>query len=343
MSALPDLRDMLARAEMAATSGDLASADELLRAAARIQEAELGPLHPDLANTLNNLAIIAEKTGQLDDAETFYRRAVSIASASLPEDHPMLAASRQNLEDFCRTRGLPIAETTIVVPTRQKEPIQSARAPLVAPVPVVPAPTRVAQPRPSLSIGTVSIGVVVLAVAALLIMRPWPARETPAPAPTPTPESSSAPKAAEPVPTQPAAPVPLPQEPPATARQDAPAAAEKPTASGRSADSVTLAAVEVCRSFSTSGDNWKCEPAGSSVAAGPLVFYTRVKSPRDAVVVHRWYQGSALQQSVRLNIRANATEGYRTFSRQTVHRGDWRVEVRSASGDLLHEQRVTVR
>jgi hypothetical protein len=72
--------------------------------------------------------------------------------------------------------------------------------------------------------------------------------------------------------------------------------------------------------------------------------YTRVKSPRDTVVVHRWYRGTALRRSVELEIRANANEGYRTFSRQTVDAGDeWRVEVRSASGDLLHEQRVSVR
>ncbi len=108
MSELQDAGRMLEAAEQAAIAGDFASADELLRGAARIQEAELGPLHPDLANTLNNLAIVAEKTGRLDDAETFYRRAVAIASASLPADHPMVAASRENLEDFCRARGLPI-------------------------------------------------------------------------------------------------------------------------------------------------------------------------------------------------------------------------------------------
>ena len=99
---------MLELAERAAAADDLAFADELLRGAARIQEAELGPLHPDLANTLNNLAIVAEKTGRLDDAETFYRRAVAIVSASLPVGHPMIVASRENLEDFCRARGLPI-------------------------------------------------------------------------------------------------------------------------------------------------------------------------------------------------------------------------------------------
>ena len=79
-----DARHLLDRAERAATAGDLASAEELLRGAARIQEETLGPLHPDLANTFNNLAIVAEKTGNPGDAETFYRRAAAIASASLP-------------------------------------------------------------------------------------------------------------------------------------------------------------------------------------------------------------------------------------------------------------------
>ena len=83
---------------------------------------------------------------------------------------------------------------------------------------------------------------------------------------------------------------------------------------------------------------------GDSVAPGQLAFYTRVKSPRPTMVVHRWYRGTALRRSVELEIRANANEGYRTFSRQTVDAGEeWRVEVRSASGELLHEQRVSVR
>jgi len=80
------------------------------------------------------------------------------------------------------------------------------------------------------------------------------------------------------------------------------------------------------------------------VSPGLIVLYTRVRSPRDAVVVHRWYRGDALRQSVKLTIRANATEGYRTYSRQTVDGGaDWRVEVSGANGDLLHERRFAVR
>lgn len=123
MPELQTIPDLLGKAESAAAVGDLASADELLRAIARIQEDELGPLHPDLANTLNNLAIVAEKTGRTGDAETFYRRAVAIASASLSPDDPMLAASRQNLEDFCRAQGLPIDGPAVIEPpTRDAEP-----------------------------------------------------------------------------------------------------------------------------------------------------------------------------------------------------------------------------
>jgi len=47
---------------------------------------------------------------------------------------------------------------------------------------------------------------------------------------------------------------------------------------------------------------------------------------------------------VKLLIRATATEGYRTYSRQTVEGGpDWHVEVRSADGTLLDDRRFVVR
>ena len=164
--AMPELQtvpDLLGKAESAAAAGDLASADELLRAIARIQEDELGPLHPDLANTLNNLAIVAEKTGRTGDAETFYRRAVAIASASLSPDDPMLAASRQNLEDFCRAQGLPIdAPVVSEQPTRHAEPepraiasesagenVKAAAVPKAADSHVeIPQPPPVPQPSP---------------------------------------------------------------------------------------------------------------------------------------------------------------------------------------------------
>ena len=377
--AMPELQtvpDLLGKAEGAAAAGDLASADEFLRAIARIQEDELGPLHPELANTLNNLAIVAEKAGRIGDAETLYRRAVAIASASPSPDDPMLAASRQNLEDFCRAQGLPIDGPAVIEPpTRNAEPqpraiaredaraaVKASAGPKAAdshievhrprPNPE-PSPIRDQSPapQPTHSFAKIAIVIVFLVIAALFVMRPWTSREAPAPSPAPA-SAPTAPQASEPARPQVQEPAQQPSAPPAVKpaqpptavpRVDEPRATGTPRADAAAPVPIALVTAQLCRTLSTSG-SWQCEPAGDSVAPGRLVFYTRVKSPRDTVVVHRWYRGTALRRSVELEIRANANEGYRTFSRQTVDTGEeWRVEVRSTSGDLLHEERVSVR
>jgi hypothetical protein len=377
MSELQTVPDLLGKAESAVAAGDFASADELLRAIARIHEDELGGLHPELAKTLNNLAIVAEKTGRVGDAETFYRRAVAIASASPSPDDPMLAASRQNLEDFCRAHGLPIdGPAAIEPPPRNAEPepqaiarddasadVKASGGPRFADSHIevhrprsTPQPSSIRDqfpaPQPTGSFAKIAIAVVVfLVIAALFVMRPWTSREASAPSLAPA-SAPTAPQASEPARPQVQEPAQQPSAPPAVKpaqpptaapRVDEPRATGTPRAAAAAPVPIALVTAQLCRTLSTSG-SWQCEPAGDSVAPGRLVLYTRVKSPRDTVVVHRWYRGTALRQSVELEIRANANEGYRTFSRQTVDAGEeWRVEVRSASGDLLHEQRVSVR
>jgi hypothetical protein len=74
-----------------------------------------------------------------------------------------------------------------------------------------------------------------------------------------------------------------------------------------------------------------------------MSFYTRIASPRPISVRHRWYLGEALQRDVELRVGASPKEGYRTFSRQTVGVGEWRVELRGADDALLHEARFAVR
>jgi hypothetical protein len=76
-----------------------------------------------------------------------------------------------------------------------------------------------------------------------------------------------------------------------------------------------------------------------------MFFYTRVKSATATTIEHRWYQGDRLRQAVTLGIQGNPGAGYRTFSRNTISRaraGDWRVELRSVDGVVLHEERFTV-
>ena len=108
MADMREPRSVIDRAEQAAAAGDYASAERLLREAADLQEASLGPLHPDLANTLNNLGVVCEITDKPADAERCFRRAYEIANAVLEPDHPFVATSRKNLEDFCAARGIEV-------------------------------------------------------------------------------------------------------------------------------------------------------------------------------------------------------------------------------------------
>ena len=371
---------MLDRAERAATAGDLASADELLTGAAELQEKELGPHHPDLANTLNNLAIVAERTGRPAEAERLYRRAAAIAAAAFPPDHPMVVASTQNLEDFCRARGLPIKLPPAIPSPPRADPSTAAaaeRPPAVANTPTVvrpletavsapPAPPPPAPPshdpgaptatpsepltpartpaRASRSFAWIATGGIILVAAVLLMLRPGSSGDPSTSAPT----QASAP---EPASVPPAEAAPPPDSAPAVSRAPVrpPKAAPRPSEKGAGttrpsgAHPVTLATAQLCSTFSTRGGAWRCTPVGTSVRPGPIVFYTRVRSARNAAVVHRWYRGRTLRQSVRLTTRASATEGYRTYSRQTVNQGDWTVEARTADGTLLHEQKFAVR
>jgi hypothetical protein len=324
MSDLQDADRLLEAAEQAAVAGDLAAADELLKSVARIQEAELGSLHPDLANTLNNLAIVAEKVGRLDDAETFFRRAVRIASASLPSNDPRIDNARKNLEDFCRANGVAIDLPAVVAP------VESAPAAVATPAVSTPTTAPAASRRPSRtpsSVVIVFVAAVALVIAAIIMKRSSSSQEpsTAAPAAAPTPIEQP----------RPAAPVPQSRD------RSVPAA--PPPAPARSSSAMTLATAEVCQTFSTSGTAWRCDPAADSVSPGSMVLYTRVRSPTDASVVHRWYRGEVLKKSATLRVGANATEGYRTYSRQTVDRADWHVQVMTAEGIVLYERRFVVK
>ena len=319
MTEEPNARQLIEQAERAAiANGDLAAADQLLRAAVRIQEAELGPVHPDLTSTLNNLAIIAEKTGRISDAETFYRRAAAIAAASHPPGHPMVADTRKNLEDFCRERGLSI-----------DPPVQAAPRKAQGSLPWVAA-----------------IIVVAVIAGALLLRRGSPSPEAPKPVETAAPETAKpmeppAPPVAPPAPPAAAAPREEPEPPGAAPPRREPSA---PPVARRVTAPISLGSVQLCKTFSTRNERWTCDEAGDPAARGRIVLFTRVKSARNTSVVHRWYQDGALRQSVRLGTQASVTDGYRTYSQLTVNSpGRWRVEVRSEDGDLLFEKSFAVR
>ena len=346
MPDLGDARQQLDLAEQAALAGDLSAAREFLTSALRIQEAELGAPHPDVISTLSNLAVIAERTGRNDEAEAGYRRTAALAASSLPPGHEMVVESRRNLEAFCREHGLD-ARPPRAAPPASREPTRIE--PRVENHPPAANPTarersRPAQQRSSGPLLWLGIAAVILsAVVILQIARQGPAtgevstsQATTIQTAAPEPVTSPSP-AIETPPPAPVATESLEQASPAAA----PPAAISAAPSGSGASIVTA---ELCQKFSTSsGANWQCDPARNPAAEGSMVMYTRIKSARDGSVLHRWYRGDALRQSVRLTTRANASEGYRTYSRQTVNAGDWRVDVRSTDGALLYEQSFSVR
>jgi hypothetical protein len=343
-----EARTIIEHAEQAAATGDYASAEDLLREAAALQEQTLGPHHPELANTLNNLGIVCEMTDNPIDAEHYFRRAYAIATATLAPDHPVVATSRKNLHDFCAARGRPVelppsppevaawleASSPRTTPARELSP--SAKKQDVTPI------ARRRSLRP-LALGALS-GVALL-IAILMMASPWggpaaettsrpaaetaPTRETPAPRPTPPP--------AEPIARQ----QPSAKATPPT-RSEADAIGAPPTTPARPAVMPTVATAQLC----TALRDWRCESADNQVRPGPMLFYTKVKSATATTIEHRWYQGDRVSRVVQLRIEANPGDGYRTYSRTTVSSergGAWRVELRSADGAVLHEERFTVR
>lgn len=53
-----------------------------------IRETVLGPEHPDVAQSLNNLAWLYHAQGSYGDAEPLMKRALTIVEKTLPPDHP---------------------------------------------------------------------------------------------------------------------------------------------------------------------------------------------------------------------------------------------------------------
>ena len=416
-----EVRPILDAAEQAASVQDFASAEHFLRQAATLQEAQLGATHPDLANTLNNLGIVCERTGNTSEAESCYRRAYAIARSTLAAEDPLVLTSGQNLREFCAATGRPFE--LIAAPPKPPAPAPPAPvapAPLAPVAPAPPAPVTAASrapvkaaPRtpvsaappasvaaaPSASVpfaprtppaspsppridhdtlrtqivnvaaAAVSVeakarsrhrsaiwvvlgSAIVLALIILFADRMSRSSEstTPPAAPGPSPAETPAPAEQPPAPTasapQPTGVAPAPGRSAVTGAAKPPSVPATRTASDKGptptgSATVSLVESQLCRSLS----NWQCSPATNPAEPGLFIFYTRVKSARDTTVQHRWYLNGDLRRSVDLRVGANSSEGYRTFSRNTVaaeRRGNWTIEVRDAGGALLHEERFLV-
>ena len=77
--------------------GRLGDAADATARVVRILESNLGPRHPDLANSLNNLGELYRRQRVFGDSETMLRRAQSILEETYGPDHPAVATILNNI------------------------------------------------------------------------------------------------------------------------------------------------------------------------------------------------------------------------------------------------------
>ena len=70
--------------------------------ALEVAEKKVGPNHPRVATSLNNLAALYETQGQYAQAEPLYKRALAIDEKALGPDHPEVATDLENLASLYR-------------------------------------------------------------------------------------------------------------------------------------------------------------------------------------------------------------------------------------------------
>jgi len=348
----PQVQPILDSAEQAAASGDYLRAESLLREVVRLQAASLGPKHPDLASTFNNLGVVCERANKLMDAGRFYREALSIASASLDAEDPLVVTSRNNFDEFHRGLGLVDTEASqnIDVPTPIEEhaAVQTTAAHhhnTMTTIATIAASSE--SPRLAIVAG-IATGVALLVALAVWLTRAPAAQRTtddtriveqrlsefgdplvPVTPSAPSQESAPQPPATDAIVAQPA---------PTT--EDVPA--RTPISPPAKVDAHVLEA-SLCQSLTTSGGQWECTPTSDPGAGDSLYFYTRIAAPTSVRIHHRWYRNGSLRQDIALLVHANPAAGYRTYSLRRVEAGDWRVAVVDADGAVLREENVEVR
>lgn len=323
----PEIQAILDSAEQAASSGDYALAESLLRDVARLQAENLGPKHPELASTFNNLGVVCERANKLIDAGRFYREALSIASASLNAEDPLVVTSRNNCNEFHRGLGL--------VDTDASESV------VATPIPAF------SESRRQAIVAATTMGVVLLGALTMWVTR----------SPAERPQQTRVVEQRLPAFGDPLVPAKRsvssqhrrPSRAPASKTiidrpvHAADAAIATMTISAPQKVDARVLEASLCQTLSTSAGGWECTPTSDPGPGEWLYFYTRIAAPTPIRIHHRWYRNGILRQDVALTVEANPAAGYRTYSQRRLETGNWRIIVVGAGDEVLGEENLEVR
>jgi hypothetical protein len=259
--AVLQLHSLNAAASDAASGGDFPAAAALLRQVLESQTSRLGPDHPDLASTLNNLALMLEKSGDTAEAGRCYRRALAVATLAHGPDAASVRVSRATLAAFYREYGadgnddptvsvgglddfaprstpasqrpavaasvLPTADAAPARADREPVPDARATAPPATPTPNIAMRAIAARPVPPPAAAAPAPPHIPPTAARPAAMRPWRSPEA-------LVASSKAPEVRLPIfaARRPPAPLPAPAMRPLFLPQEAPTSSWRRTAGG---------------------------------------------------------------------------------------------------------------
>jgi tetratricopeptide (TPR) repeat protein len=106
------------------SEGRYGEAEPLYRQALAISEKALGPDHPDVATSLNNLALLYRDEGRFAEAEPLFQQALAIIEMALGPDHPNAGTELGNLaelhfeqRDWAHAAGYWQRATTLITST----------------------------------------------------------------------------------------------------------------------------------------------------------------------------------------------------------------------------------
>ncbi|ODG98747.1 pilus assembly protein PilF, partial [Nostoc sp. KVJ20] len=80
-------------------------AEPWLQQCEKVTRNRFGSEHPDVAASLNNLALLYRSTGRYSEAESLFQEALSLYKRLLGEEHPRVASSLNNLALLYRSTG----------------------------------------------------------------------------------------------------------------------------------------------------------------------------------------------------------------------------------------------
>lgn len=94
-----------AAGNLSRTLGNYQESEKFLKRALELREKSLSPEHPDVAQSLNNLAGLYMEQGKYGEAETLFQRALAIREKVLGPENPDVAQSLNNLASLYHDQG----------------------------------------------------------------------------------------------------------------------------------------------------------------------------------------------------------------------------------------------